>query len=121
MNLHYDQTLIEHALWYRFIAVGALITTVTACTMIVVQACLDSTELKTVNYPPPTLEGSFKAFGSIMFAFAGASTFPTIQADMKHREKFNTSAVIACISKYREADTCTAVCFFVRADVLRRN
>ena len=30
-----------------------------------------------------------------MFAFAGASTFPTIQADMKDRSKFNYSAVIA--------------------------
>ena len=30
-----------------------------------------------------------------MFAFAGASTFPTIQADMKDRSKFNYSAMIA--------------------------
>ena len=30
-----------------------------------------------------------------MFAFAGASTFPTIQADMKDRSKFNYSAVMA--------------------------
>ena len=80
---------------------GALITTVTACALIVVQAVLDSQNLpETVTYPPPTLEGSFKAFGSIMFAFAGASTFPTIQADMKHREKFSTSAIIACVSKW---------------------
>ena len=35
------------------------------------------------------------AFGSIMFAFAGASTFPTIQADMADRSKFNISAIIA--------------------------
>ena len=34
-----------------------------------------------------------------MFAFAGASTFPTIQADMKVRSKFNQSAVIAITSK----------------------
>ena len=33
-----------------------------------------------------------------MFAFAGASTFPTIQADMKERSKFNRSAVIAITS-----------------------
>jgi vesicular inhibitory amino acid transporter len=37
----------------------------------------------------------FVAFGSIMFAFAGASTFPTIQADMKDRSKFNISALMA--------------------------
>ena len=79
---------------------GALITTVAACTMIVVQSVLDSAELETIHYPEPTLEGSFKAFGSIMFAFAGASTFPTIQADMKRREKFSTAAVIACTSNF---------------------
>ena len=63
-----------------------------------------------VEFPAPTFEGSFKgedkietisanpphsAFGSIMFAFAGASTFPTIQADMADRSKFNISAIIA--------------------------
>ena len=82
------------------IAVGALLTTLTACTLIVVQSALDSSYLpQEINYPEPTLFGSFKAFGSIMFAFAGASTFPTIQADMKRREKFSISAVAACISK----------------------
>ena len=34
-----------------------------------------------------------------MFAFAGASTFPTIQADMKVRSKFPISATIAIGSK----------------------
>ena len=52
-----------------------------------------------VCYTPPTASGTFKAFASIMFAFAGASTFPTIQADMKQKEKFNMAAYIACISK----------------------
>ena len=53
-----------------------------------------------VYHPAPTVSGTFKAFASIMFAFAGASTFPTIQADMKQKEKFNIAAYIACISKY---------------------
>merc|ERR1712013_910940 len=44
------------------IAVGALITTLVACLLI-------GTELETVEFPAPTFEGSFKAFGSIMFAF----------------------------------------------------
>ncbi len=85
---------------------GALLTTVAACIMIMVQAILDysgaspdSADPAGVVYPMPTAEGSFKAFGSIMFAFAGASTFPTIQADMREREKFNVSAIIACVSK----------------------
>ncbi len=94
----------------RPIAVGALLTTVTACVLIMVQSFIDyfspadsaSSTAKTVEYPTPTVEGSFKAFGSIMFAFAGASTFPTIQADMRRRDKFKVSAVIAMISKKRK-------------------
>lgn len=78
------------------IAVGALVTTLAACLLIVIQSALDSQDLEEVVFPAPTLEGTFKAFGSIMFAFAGASTFPTIQADMKHREQFNKAATIAC-------------------------
>ena len=53
-----------------------------------------------VNYPDPTMWGSIKAFASIMYAFAGASTFPTIQADMKEKQKFKWSAYMACIRKF---------------------
>ena len=137
----------------RLIAVGALLSTVTACGLIMIQALLDHSYLESkmdpsyqnpepmlaaisgnvslenstpactnrsdwfkhfngslandgndhpacgVRYPTATVSGTFKAFASIMFAFAGASTFPTIQADMKEKEKFNTAAYIACISK----------------------
>ena len=37
---------------------------------------------------PHSVLGFGKAFSSIMFAFAGASTFPTIQADMKQKSLF---------------------------------
>ena len=138
---------------FRLIAVGALLSTVTACGLIMIQALLDHSYLESkmdpsyqnpepmlaaisgnvslenltpactnrsdwfkhfneslvndgndhpacgVRYPTATVSGTFKAFASIMFAFAGASTFPTIQADMKEKEKFNTAAYIACISK----------------------
>ena len=40
------------------------------------------------------------AFSSIMFAFAGASTFPTIQADMKDKNQFPKAAVVAMLSKF---------------------
>ena len=39
------------------------------------------------------------AFSTIMFAFSGASTFPTIQADMKDRRKFPLAAIFAMMSK----------------------
>jgi len=79
------------------IAVGALITTVTACIIIMINVGSKGSELAEITYPAPTADGFFKAFGSIMFAFAGASTFPTIQADMKERSKFNYSAVLAIL------------------------
>ena len=44
---------------------------------------------------PDSALGFGKAFSSIMFAFAGASTFPTIQADMKEKSKFPMAVVIA--------------------------
>ena len=44
---------------------------------------------------PDSVLGFGKAFSSIMFAFAGASTFPTIQADMKDKSKFPKAVVIA--------------------------
>ena len=48
------------------------------------------------NLPPPSAKGAFTAFSSIMFAFGGASTFPTIQADMKERSKFPIAALLGC-------------------------
>ena len=33
----------------------------------------------------------------MMFAFAGASTFPTIQADMKDKSKFPLAAIVAML------------------------
>ena len=94
------------------IAVGALITTCLACLLVIVTCILDGNQLEEKVFPAPTADGLFKgtferqylyskliiifkAFGSIMFAFAGASTFPTIQADMKDRSKFNISAIMA--------------------------
>ena len=92
-------------------AIGALVTTITACTLCVVQILLDteknhvdltqctsnhsSDKSFTTHYPKPSFEGYFMAFGSIMFAFGGASTFPTIQADMKDKSKFKYAAYIA--------------------------
>jgi len=81
------------------IAVGALITTVVACILVIVACVQKGVDMRQDNveivYPDATFMGIFKAFGSIMFAFAGASTFPTIQADMADRSKFNIAALIA--------------------------
>jgi len=86
-------------------AVGALLTTLAACAMVMVKESMDANDTSSCYYkqsedwkpvfPAPTVEGFFKAFSTIMFAFAGASTFPTIQADMKDRRKFPLAAIIA--------------------------
>jgi len=83
---------------FWFIAVGALITTVTACAIICISSIYTRSQSEEpLVLPPPSVLGFAKAFGSIMFAFAGASTFPTIQADMADRKKFPISASIAML------------------------
>ena len=60
----------------------------------------NSTEPFTPVFPKPTAYGYFEAFAGIMFAFGGASTFPTIQADMADKTKFKWAAVMALGSKF---------------------
>ena len=97
------------------IAVGALLSTMAACVLIIVNCIIYGLAMDDVTFPDPSVHGSFQgkskqltpvkefsfltAFASIMFAYAGASTFPTIQADMKEREKFIYSAIIAILSR----------------------
>jgi len=96
---------------FWFIAVGALVSTVIGCGIIMVKEGMDATDetscyytnftgepIFEVNRPAPSSPLDFgKAFSSIMFAFAGASTFPTIQADMKDKHQFPKAAVIAML------------------------
>lgn len=42
----------------------------------------------------------FLSFGTLLFAFGGASTFPTIQNDMENKNKFSTSVIIAFSSRF---------------------
>ncbi|XP_078485504.1 uncharacterized protein LOC100187512 [Ciona intestinalis] len=46
----------------------------------------------------PTFNSFFNAFGTILFAFGGASVFPTIQVDMKQPDMFPKSVVIGIIT-----------------------
>ena len=57
-----------------------------------------SSKNEDVDYGSPSLLGTFKAFATIMFVFGGASTFPTIQADMREPNKFYISAITSCTS-----------------------
>ena len=46
-------------------------------------------------YASPSLSSFFLGFGTILFSFGGASTFPTIQNDMADRTRFPLSVTIA--------------------------
>ena len=93
---------------WRGAAAGALASTVIACVMIMIKEAMDIQNSDscyhglTPSHPEPKSIMDFgQAFSSIMFAFAGASTFPTIQADMKDRSKFPRAAVFAMLSKLK--------------------
>ncbi|KFM73288.1 Proton-coupled amino acid transporter 3, partial [Stegodyphus mimosarum] len=76
-------------------AIGALVTTTLACILLI--AALVKEERKSTShpeYPPPTVMSFFLAFGTILFAFGGASTFPTFQNDMRDRTQFPKAAII---------------------------
>lgn len=92
--------LIRHFLTHCFflhraVGVGALATTAFACVFIFSQIMIDSTYVTEVIHTSQGLESFFLAFGTILFAFGGASTFPTIQNDMKERHRFPLSVTVA--------------------------
>lgn len=80
----------------RLVGIGATLTTAVACVLFFTQIFMDG-----LNNTEPVKHGThdfhdfFLAFGTLLFAFGGASTFPTIQNDMKNKNKFSTSVTIA--------------------------
>ena len=46
-----------------------------------------------ITHANPSFVSFFNAFGTILFAFGGASCFPNIQVDMKNPDKFPVSVV----------------------------
>jgi len=53
-----------------------------------------------ITHSNPSFGGFFTAFGKILFAFGGASIFPTIQIDMKKPNKFSLTVTIGIIGKF---------------------
>lgn len=82
------------------VGVGAILSTAIACTLIFVQILTDGIH-KTEPAPhiPHNFKDFFLSFGIILFAFGGASTFPTIQNDMTNRKKFTKSVYAAFVGK----------------------
>ena len=102
---------------YRQISLAAVLATLTATVLIVVQTRLDVSPTfpsAAVNchgaeisgsvfgsavFPPPTFDGYVAALSTIIFAYGGLSTFPTVQADMEDKGRFKYAAVAALTSK----------------------
>ena len=53
-----------------------------------------------IPHSNPNFVGFFSAFGTILFAFGGASCFPNIQVDMKDPDKFPISVVLGIMSEF---------------------
>ncbi|GAB6032356.1 hypothetical protein CHUAL_010997 [Chamberlinius hualienensis] len=92
------------------IAVGAAVSTAVACVLIVIRSAIDYNRSASVFeqpdnstvvvphevvYPTPTFSSFCLAFGTILFSYGGASTFPTIQNDMRDRTLFSKAVAIA--------------------------
>ena len=52
-----------------------------------------------IPHSNPSFGSFFSAFGKILFAFGGASIFPTLQVDMKDPKKFPITVVIGVTCK----------------------
>ena len=80
--------------FFRVVGVGALLTTAFACVFIFSQIVMDGLKNPDpVPFKPHTFNSFFLSFGTILFAFGGASTFPTIQNDMAEKQHFSKSIV----------------------------
>ncbi|XP_049885850.1 uncharacterized protein LOC126380464 [Pectinophora gossypiella] len=79
---------------FSFIGLIAFGSTVAACILYFIQMMNDIRPL-VFRYGIHGFQDFFLAFGTIMFAFGGASTFPTIQNDMDDRTKFSKSIMFS--------------------------
>uniref|UniRef100_H2Z6I0 Amino acid transporter transmembrane domain-containing protein n=1 Tax=Ciona savignyi TaxID=51511 RepID=H2Z6I0_CIOSA len=79
-------------------AIMAAVTTSVGGTIATVALIVVGCDRSPASHANPSFAGFFGAFGTILFAFGGASVFPTIQVDMKQPEKFPKSVVIGIVS-----------------------
>nr|BAN20757.1 vesicular inhibitory amino acid transporter, putative [Riptortus pedestris] len=84
---------------FWFVGLGAISTTSASCLAIFIQMMMEGTDSNAIApvYEQHGAKEFFVSFGVILFAFGGASTFPTIQNDMADRKKFSLSVTIGYI------------------------
>ncbi|XP_054713396.1 uncharacterized protein LOC129222860 [Uloborus diversus] len=75
-------------------AIMALVTTVTACVLLMVAIGKEKAASHHATYDKPDVLSFFLAFGTILFSFGGAASFPTFQNDMRDRTQFSKAASI---------------------------
>ncbi|CAL4073596.1 unnamed protein product [Meganyctiphanes norvegica] len=73
----------------------AVVSTVVAVVVIIIQILVDRDSYPEPYYNHPTLATFSLGFGAIVFAFSGTSIFPSIQNDMKKKSDFWKSVVVA--------------------------
>ena len=84
----------------RWIGILALGTTMLAWLFCMIQLSSNFSELQAnATYHSPDFLPFFLGVGPILFSFGGASTFPTIQNDMKQRDMFNRSVIMGFIGE----------------------
>ncbi|CAG4984475.1 unnamed protein product [Parnassius apollo] len=76
---------------FSFTGVIAFFSTVVACVLYFIQMMNDIRPFGVFRWGIHGFQDFFLAFGTIMFAFGGASTFPTIQNDMTDKSMFSKS------------------------------
>ncbi|CAH2000369.1 unnamed protein product [Acanthoscelides obtectus] len=81
---------------FSIVGLGASLTTVIACVLFFTQIAFDGKNLtKPVTHAVHGFDDFFTSFGTILFAFGGASFLPTIQNDMEDKTQFPKSVSIA--------------------------
>lgn len=86
----------------RLVGIGAILTTAVACVLFFTQVVMDGLHnTQSVKHNIHGFRDFSLAFGTLLFAFGGASTFPTIQNDMEKKDQFSVSVVIAFSGKYK--------------------
>ena len=84
-------------------AIIALVSVAGAAVLITISNIMHTsktdTDIDSNTHPKITVKSFSLAFGAILFAFGGASTFPTIQHDMKEPALFKYGVVVAFASE----------------------
>lgn len=76
------------------VSVLALVATIAAVVVVIIKIVTDAPSAAP-TYSSPSVSSFFLGFGTIMFSYGGAVTFPTIQNDMADRTKFPLAVVIS--------------------------